>query len=77
MAWPKPAMSHKYRGSVDVMACGLRASLVIANNAIAPIMNLMAATPSEVALSGPSARDVPVVAKQIAANSTNSRERTD
>jgi hypothetical protein len=36
----------------------------------------MAATPSEVALSGPSARDVPVVAKQIAANSTSSRERT-
>jgi hypothetical protein len=39
-------------------------------------MNRMAATPREVALSGPRARDVPVVAKQIAANSTNSRERT-
>jgi len=39
-------------------------------------MNRMAATPSDVALSGPSARDVPVVAKQNAANSTNSRERT-
>jgi hypothetical protein len=48
----------------------------MANNAMAPTMNRMAATPSEVALSGPSARDVPVVAKQIAANSTNSRERT-
>jgi hypothetical protein len=41
-----------------------------------PTMNRMAATPREVALSGPRARDVPVVAKQIAANSTNSRERT-
>ena len=49
---------------------------MMAINAIAPTMNLIAATPSEVALSGPSARDVPVVAKQIAANSTSSRERT-
>jgi hypothetical protein len=47
----------------------------MANNAMAPTINLMAATPSDVALSGPSARDVPVVAKQIAANSTNSRDR--
>jgi hypothetical protein len=48
----------------------------MANSAMAPTMNRMAATPSEVALSGPSARDVPVVAKQIAAKSTNRCERT-
>ena len=76
IAWPKPAMIHIYKGSVAVVTCGLRMSAVIAKSAVAPTMNLTAATPSEVALSGPSARDVPVVAKQNAANSTNSRERT-
>jgi hypothetical protein len=51
-------------------------SAVTANNAMAPTMNRIAATPREEALSGPSARDVPVVAKQIAAKSTNRCERT-
>jgi hypothetical protein len=59
-----------------VVTCGLRISAVTANKAMAPTRNRMAATPREVALSGPSARDVPVVAKQIAANRTNRRERT-
>jgi hypothetical protein len=54
----------------------LRASAVMAKRAMAPTINRIAATPREVALSGPRARDVPVVAKQIAAKSTNRRERT-
>jgi hypothetical protein len=48
----------------------------MANSATAPTMNLTAATPSDVAESGPSAREVPVVAKQNAAKSTDRRERT-
>ena len=76
IAWPKPAMIHIYRGSETVVTSGLRARVVMAKRAMAPTINRIAATPREVALSGPSARDVPVVAKQIAANSTNSRERT-
>jgi hypothetical protein len=65
-----------YGGTAEFLASDFRDSEVMANSATAPTMNLTAATPSDVAESGPSAREVPVVAKQNAAKSTNRRERT-
>ena len=49
---------------------------VMNQSARAPTKNRTFATPREVADSGPSSRDVPVVAKQSAARSTRNRECT-